>query len=96
MRTGWSRDDLTAEYEGIAIARGRDRFLPWRSNLIFTFSPSGGAQSWTLPAGWEGKALQAVTMRLDGSETSLPFTLSGRTIEFDAPAGQACKLMWKE
>jgi hypothetical protein len=96
VRTGSSRDDLYTEYEGIAIARGRDRLLPWRPDLIFAFSPSGGAQSWTLPADWEGKALQAVVMGLDGSETSLPFTQAGRTICFDAPVGQACKLILKE
>jgi hypothetical protein len=96
VRTGWSREDLYAETEGIAIARGRDRFLPWRQDLIFAFSPTGGTQSWTLPASWEGKSLQAVIMNLDGSETQLPFTQAGRMVSFTAPAGLACKLMRME
>lgn len=30
VRAGSSSDELYAQYEGLPIARGRNRFLPWR------------------------------------------------------------------
>lgn len=82
---------LTAVYEEIPIARGADRFLPWREDLIFAHNPGGGLQEWTLPAAWEGKGIRAEVLREDGDFQALPFQVMGRSLCFEAPAGLACR-----
>jgi hypothetical protein len=66
-------------------------FLPWREDLIFAYSPDGGAQEWTLPAAWEGKGIRAEVLREDGAFQVLPFQVAGRSLCFEAPAGLACR-----
>jgi hypothetical protein len=95
VRSGWNRDELYAEYEGLPVARGPNRFLPWRAGVIFAYSPQGGQQSWRLPEAWQGQAVRAVILEHDGRETDLFFTLSEGEIQFEAPPGKACKLTLK-
>ena len=62
---------LEAWYEGIPIARGEDRFLPWRDDTIFLFSLAGGMQEWTLPESWAQREIRAACLT-SGGETDGP------------------------
>jgi hypothetical protein len=89
---GGSPNNLLARYEGIEIARGRSRFLPWRSDEIYFYSPVGGPQEWALPIDFPSTKL-SVTALYDGSESGLkPVTARGRTIRFDADPGIPLRL----
>jgi hypothetical protein len=79
-------------FEGIPIARGTDRFLPWREDVIYAYSLEGGAQEWTLPASWEGKPIESTLIRETGNTAGPELDVSGRTIRFNAPAGAAVRL----
>jgi hypothetical protein len=85
---------VEAEYEGIPIARGTDRFLPWRDDSIYAFSADGGPQEWTLPEAWEGADVRAEVLRPGGAvdEPELAFQVEGRTVRFLAPAGVPVRL----
>jgi hypothetical protein len=94
VSSGWggSPTAFEAVYEGIPVARGEDRFLPWREDAIYAYSPEGGAKEWTLPADWEGAEVEAVTLRRGGEAPGPELALEGRTVRFAAPAGLAVRL----
>ena len=78
---------MEAGYEGIPIARGTDRFLPWRPEVIYAYSETGGPQEWTLPAAWAGCTVATQMLREGGPVAGPGFSLEGRTLRFQAPAG---------
>ena len=82
---------VEARYEGIPIARGTDRFLPWRPDVIFAFSVDGGCQEWLLPESWQGAAIRADLCRRGGTVAHPDLEVEGRTIRFTAPAGMPVK-----
>lgn len=83
---------IEAVYEGIPIARGDNRFLPWREDVIFAYSVEGGPQEWTLPEGWAGAAVRAETLRPGGPVPGPEVEVDGRTVRFLAPAGMPVRL----
>ncbi len=83
---------LEAWYEGIPIARGDDRFLPWREDTIFVFSLKGGSQEWTLPKSWDQHDVSLASL-VSGIETLGPkFERLQRTIRIDVPPGIPLRL----
>jgi len=92
VSAGMSAPTIEAWYEGIPIARGDDRFLPWRDDTIFVFSLKGGSQEWTLPESWDQHDVQ-LTSLLSGIETPGPkVDRRERTIRIDVPAGTPLRL----
>jgi hypothetical protein len=85
--------DVQAWYEGIPVARGTDRFLPWRENVIFAYSEEGGEMEWTLPEPWEGARITARELRRNSAAEEIGFTVQGRTVRFRAPAGVPIKFV---
>jgi hypothetical protein len=83
---------LEAWYEGIRIADGDDRFLPWRDDTIFSFSPTGGQKEWLLPKHWQESTITATVIDETG-KTPLSTEVRGNCIQFEAPAGKAVKLV---
>ncbi|MDX2108616.1 MAG: endo-alpha-N-acetylgalactosaminidase family protein [Verrucomicrobiota bacterium] len=86
-RAGAVPTKLYATYEGIPIARDRDRFLPWRDNLIYVYSQAGGTQQWTLPEGWEGTSISLDVLSEQGTFPGPIFTITGRTVTFYTAPG---------
>jgi hypothetical protein len=74
------------------VARGEDRFLPWREDTIYAYSPGGGQKEWTLPVAWEGAEVEAATLRRGGEAPGPELEVEGRTVRFAAPAGLAVRL----
>jgi hypothetical protein len=83
---------VEAVYEGIPMARGTDRFLPWREDVIYAYSQEGGPKEWTLPKSWRGAAVRAETLRRGGPIPGPALDIRGRTIRFLAPKGLAVRL----
>jgi hypothetical protein len=83
---------IEAWYEGIPIARGDDRFLPWRDDTIFIYSRNGGPQEWTLPANWAQHDLYLTALSLTGETSGPPLHRTDRTMRLDAPAGVPLRL----
>jgi hypothetical protein len=83
---------LEAWYEGIPIARGDNRFLPWRDDTIFLFSLKGGPQEWTLPESWAERDLRVSCLTPDGETAGPSFERIKRTLRLDAPAGLPLRL----
>ncbi|MFW5698733.1 MAG: hypothetical protein ACOCYN_02665, partial [Planctomycetota bacterium] len=83
---------LHAELDGIPIARGTDRFLPWRADTIYAYSLAGGDQEWTLPADWTGAAIACVALHEHGEESGPALERDGRSLRFSAPAGVAIRI----
>jgi hypothetical protein len=73
---------LTVEWEGIHVARDYHRFVPVGDGLIYAYSKTGGDQSWILPAGWEGRSIEAHTITPDGLIAGPELHLRGREITF--------------
>lgn len=92
VRSGYSQEDLKADYEGIPIARGTDRFLPWRDNVIYAYSLKVGMKEWKLPASWVGASIHATLIKEGGESDGPELRIDGRTIRFMAPAGLPVKL----
>ncbi len=93
VKSGYSQDELEADYEGIPMARGTDRFLPWRDNVIYAYSLDGELKEWTLPASWAGAKIRAKIIRQGGESPGPELTIDGRIIKFQAPPGLPVKLM---
>jgi hypothetical protein len=92
-RKGAAPRTLEATYEGIAIAREDDRFLPWRDGTIYAYSPAGGPQKWTLPAAWEGRQLRAEELLPEqGATAPCEVAVRGRTVAFTARPGVPVRL----
>lgn len=92
ITAGHGAEPLQAWYEGIPIARGDDRFLPWRENVIFLFSLKGGEQEWTLPESWLGHEIRVTALTPEGERPGPLLardstTNDGRSIRINAPAG---------
>ena len=83
---------IEAVYEGIPMARGTDRFLPWREDVIYAYSQEGGPKEWTLPKSWKGAAVRAETLRQGGPVAGPALDIRGRTIRFLAPKGLPVRL----
>ena len=79
-------------FEGIPIAKGTDRFLPWRADTLYAYSIEGGPQEWTLPEAWKGKAITSVRIEESGETPGPELVIIDRTIRFTAPAGIAIRL----
>lgn len=94
-RGGHKPIPLKAIYEGIEIARGNERFLPWREDTIFFYSEVGGEQEWILPASWKGCKVEAVTLRRAGQVKGPEFTIEGTTIKFYGPRAIPVKFIKK-
>jgi hypothetical protein len=87
VSTGRTPRTLYARYEGIDIARGQNRFLPWREDTIYVYSPEGGIQTWTLPPEWGGQSVRASQI-IESGETPLPAPqMEGRQIHLELQAG---------
>ncbi len=86
---------VEADYEGAAMARGTDRFLPWREDTIYAFSLEGGEKEWTLPARWEGAEIAGEMLRWGGPMPGPDLEIEGRTVRFLAPAGVPVRLTRK-
>ncbi len=84
--------EVEAVYEGIPIARGTDRFLPWSKKAIYAFSLEGGPQEWTLPAEWKGRPVKAEVLRRGGPSAGPNLEIRGRRIRFLAPRGWPVRL----
>ncbi len=83
IRAGHGGEPLQAWYEGIPIARGDDRFLPWREDTIFLFSLKGGRQEWTLPESWNNRKLSLTRLTSDGDKKGPKFDRTGTCIRID-------------
>jgi len=83
---------LEAWYEGIPIARGDDRFLPWREDTIFLYSRTGGPQTWTLPASWTQRQVRLTCLTSAGETPGPGLERIDRTIRLDVPAGIPLRL----
>jgi hypothetical protein len=83
---GYAAGGVQAVYEGIPIARGDDRFLPWAADTIFAFSQAGGPQQWTLPASWRGATITAAALHPGKAVPFASFHVSGDMIRFEAVA----------
>jgi hypothetical protein len=77
---------IEINYEGIPVARGTDRFLPWREDEIYAFSLEGGPREWTLPESWQKAEIRTELLRIGGSFPGPVPDIDGRTIRFTAPA----------
>lgn len=86
VEAGWGH--MRARYEGIEIARDGDRFLPWREDVIYAYSRSGGEQKWTLPASWAGRQVDAKELSRDG-EMAVSIGVNGQEISWHARPGMA-------
>jgi hypothetical protein len=84
---------IEAWYEGIPIARGDDRFLPWREDTIFLYSRKGGMQEWTLPESWAKHDLQLKEVSSTGDASAIAFERIDRTIRVQASAGIPLRLV---
>jgi len=93
VQSGFTKEELQAEYEGIPLARGTDRFLPWRENIIYAFSLKGGLKEWILPPSWSGANIKAVVLTQGGEIPGPKMTIEGRTIKFQAPESLPVKIM---
>ncbi len=83
---------LQAWYEGIPMARGEDRFLPWRGDVFFLFSLQGGEQEWTLPDSWAGRGLRLNFVHERGDK-EVPFLhRAEQKIRVNVPAGIPLRL----
>jgi hypothetical protein len=69
---------VETELGGILIARGEDRFLPWREDEIVFYSAGGGEQAWDLPKAWAGHAVTS----------NLPIELRNGKVHFTAAPGE--------
>jgi hypothetical protein len=88
----YTGSELAAVYEGIPIARGEERFLPWSEDTIYAYSMAGGEQCWTLPAGWDGASIEVVEL-VNGEEIpGLGLRVNGREINFTACANTPIRL----
>lgn len=92
-RDGVKPTELQATYEGIPIARGGDRFLPWRENDIRIYSRSGGRQRWVLPLPWKGCSLICTELRAEGTVPGPAIQVQEREIELDIPPGRPLRLL---
>jgi hypothetical protein len=91
-RGGHAPRPLETIYEGIPIARGTDRFLPWRPEVIYAFSERGGGQEWVLPETWEGRPVRSALLGRGGESPGPELTIAGRTVRWVAPAGVPVRL----
>ncbi|MGB8354327.1 MAG: endo-alpha-N-acetylgalactosaminidase family protein [Chthoniobacteraceae bacterium] len=92
ITAGHSGGPVEAWYEGIPMARGGDRFLPWREDTIYLYSRDGGAQEWTLPESWGTHDLSITTLTPEGETSGPAFNRTDRTISLEAPAGIPLRL----
>jgi len=92
VSSGRQPEQLFARFEGIDIARGRDRFLPWRDDTIYVYSPTGGQQSWTLPQAWADNTIRAAHIYEKGEAEAAAPTIEDRQITLEVPAGVAVAL----
>ncbi len=90
-RPGASPLHIFTQYEGIPIARGGNRFLPWRDDVIYAYSTSDTEQEWLLPATWEKAKITALQLAEDRVGQPLAFTIDQRTIRFQLPAHTAAR-----
>jgi hypothetical protein len=77
-------DGLSANYEGIPIARGDDRFLPWSDDTIYGYSLAGGEQEWLLPESWAHAGIHAVELVIGEEHPVRRLSVEGRKITFAA------------